>query len=91
MPWVALPDSLHLCKISGCLYTLHVQDLHIFMALLANSFGHRNFSYDIISDFFMRCTFQDPTGYPRVLGIVELRPLRGGQAYKSSLMLALPE
>jgi hypothetical protein len=26
MPWVALPDSLQLCKISGCLYTPYVQD-----------------------------------------------------------------
>jgi hypothetical protein len=32
MPRVALPDSSQLCKISGCLYTPYVQDLHIFMA-----------------------------------------------------------
>jgi hypothetical protein len=26
MPRVALPDSLQLCRISGCLYTPYVQD-----------------------------------------------------------------
>jgi hypothetical protein len=30
MPRVALPDSLQLCKISGCLYTPCVQDQQIF-------------------------------------------------------------
>jgi hypothetical protein len=29
MPRVALPDSLQPCRISGCLYTPYVQDLHI--------------------------------------------------------------
>jgi hypothetical protein len=37
--------------------------------------GHRNFSYDVINDFFIRRTFQDLAGYPRILGIVDLRPL----------------
>jgi hypothetical protein len=31
MPRVALPDSLQLCKIFGCLYTPYGQDPHIFM------------------------------------------------------------
>jgi hypothetical protein len=30
MPRVALPDSVQLCKISGCLYTPYVQDQQIF-------------------------------------------------------------
>jgi hypothetical protein len=46
--------------------------------------GHYNFSYDIINNFFMRLTFQDFAGYPRILGIVDLRPLRGRHAYKAS-------
>jgi hypothetical protein len=32
MPWVALPDSLQLCRISECLYTPFVRDQHLFMA-----------------------------------------------------------
>jgi hypothetical protein len=32
MPRVALPDSSQQCRIYGCLYTPHDQDLHIFMA-----------------------------------------------------------
>jgi hypothetical protein len=31
MPRVALPDSLQLCGIFGCLYTSYIQDLQIFM------------------------------------------------------------
>jgi hypothetical protein len=31
MPQVALPDSLQLCKISGCLHAPFVQDQHSFM------------------------------------------------------------
>jgi hypothetical protein len=33
-------------------------------------YGHRNYSYDIISDFFIRRAFQDLAGYPQILGIV---------------------
>jgi hypothetical protein len=29
-----------------------------------------NFSYDIFNDLFIRRTFQDLAGYPRILGIV---------------------
>jgi hypothetical protein len=42
-------------------------------------------------DLFIRRTFQDPNGYPRILGnIDDLRPLRGRHAYKASLRSALP-
>jgi hypothetical protein len=44
--------------------------------------GLCNFSSDTIDDLFMRCAFQDPAGYPRILDIVDLRPLRGQHAYK---------
>jgi hypothetical protein len=33
-------------------------------------------------EFFIRRTFQDLAGYPRLQGIVDLRPLRGQHAYK---------
>jgi hypothetical protein len=36
-------------------------------------------------------TFQDPARYPRILDIVDLRPLRGRHAYKASLRSALPD
>jgi hypothetical protein len=53
--------------------------------------GHHNFSYVIINDFFVQCTFQDPTGYPRILDIADLRTLRGRHAYKASVRSALPD
>jgi hypothetical protein len=46
---------------------------------------HCNYSHDIIDNLFIRRTFQDLAGYPRMLGIVDLRPLRGRHAYKSLL------
>jgi hypothetical protein len=39
----------------------------------------------------MRRTFQDPAGYPRILDIVDLRPLRGRHAYKTYLRSPLPD
>jgi hypothetical protein len=69
MPRVAVPDSLQLCKISGCLYTPHVQDQQIF-SFIVDRYQHRNYNYDIIGDFFIRRTFQDLAGYPRILGNV---------------------
>jgi hypothetical protein len=38
-----------------------------------------------------RRTFQDPAGSPRILGIIDLRPLRGRHAYKAFLRSALPD
>jgi hypothetical protein len=78
MPRVALPDSLQLRGISGCLYTPYVQDQHYFVSF-------------IIDDLFTQHTFQDLVGYPRILGIVDLRPLRGRHAYKASLRSAPPD
>jgi hypothetical protein len=37
--------------------------------------AHRNFIYEIIDDFFIRCTFQDPARYPRILAIDDFSPL----------------
>jgi hypothetical protein len=45
MPWVALPDSLQPC---GSTY---------FHGFVSNNPGHRNFSYDIIDDFFIQHPF----------------------------------
>jgi hypothetical protein len=53
MPRVALPDSLQLCRISGCLYTPYFQDQHFPMASSFIDPGHCNFSYDVIDDFFI--------------------------------------
>jgi hypothetical protein len=50
MPRVALPDSLQLCKISGCLYTPYVQDQRIFGFII----DQLNFSYDIFDNFFIQ-------------------------------------
>jgi hypothetical protein len=53
--------------------------------------GHRNYNYDIIIDnIFTQRTFQDLVGYPRILGIVDLRALRGRHAYKASVRSAPP-
>jgi hypothetical protein len=78
MPQVALPDSLQLCKISGCLHTPYIQDQHYSVSF-------------IIDNLFMRRTFQDPTGYPRILDIVDVRLLQGRHAYKASSRSALPD
>jgi hypothetical protein len=55
--------------------TLHTFKTNRFLASSLTDPGHHNYIYDIIGDFFIRCTFQDPTGYPRILNIVDLRPL----------------
>jgi hypothetical protein len=55
------------------------------MASSSTDPGHRNFSYDVIDDFFIGRTFQDLAGYPWILGIVDLRSLRGRHAYKGLL------
>jgi hypothetical protein len=36
----------------------------------STGYGHRNYSYDIIGDFFMRRAFQDLAGYPRILALL---------------------
>jgi hypothetical protein len=68
MPRVALQDSLQLCRISGCLYTSFDQD---------HDFAKINVTLPrfIVDNLFMRCTIQDPTRYPRILDIDDLRPL----------------
>jgi hypothetical protein len=90
MPRVALPDSLQLCEISWCLYTIRF-NLNRFLTSSLTNPEHRNFSYDMITNLFMRHAFQDSTEYPRILDIVDLRPLRVRHAYKASLRSALPD
>jgi hypothetical protein len=53
-----------------------------FCGFVGNGSEHRNFSYDTIDNILMQRVFQDLAGYPRILGIVNLRPLRGRHAYK---------
>jgi hypothetical protein len=56
--------------------TLHTFKINRFLASSSTNLGHCNFSYGIINDLFTRCTFQDPIGYPQILGnIDDLRPL----------------
>jgi hypothetical protein len=70
--------------------TLHTFKINRFLASSVTGYGHRNYSYDIIvGNIFMQRTFQDLAVYPRILGIVDLRPLRGRHAYKASLRSAL--
>jgi hypothetical protein len=83
MPRVALPDSLQPCKISGCLYTPYIRDNIVSPASSLIS--------KTIEDLLLQCTFQDPAGYPQILDIIDLRPLRGQHAYKASLRSALPD
>jgi hypothetical protein len=42
-------------------------------------------------DLFVRRAFQEPIGYPRILDIVDLRPLQGRHTYKASRRSALPD
>jgi hypothetical protein len=77
MPRVALADSLQLCRTSGCLYTPFIQDQHL---PIASSLTVSTATEDL----FPRCVFQDFAGYPWILCIVDLRPLRGRHTYKAS-------
>jgi hypothetical protein len=45
----------------------------------------------IVDNLFMRHTFQDPVGYPRILDIIDLRPLWSRHAYKASSSSALSD
>jgi hypothetical protein len=64
---------------SACLewlcQTPYFQDKHFSKASLSTDPRHHNFSYDIIDDLSNKCAFQDFVVYPRILGIVDLRPL----------------
>jgi hypothetical protein len=70
---------------------LGVSTLHTAKIRSLDQPQHRNFNYNITNDFFTLHTFQDLAGYPRILGIVDLRPLRGRHAYKAFLRSALPD
>jgi hypothetical protein len=75
MPRVALPDFCSYARYLG-VSTLHTFKIDVISpASSSTDSGHRNFSYNIINNLFMRHTFRDFAGYPRILDIVDLRPL----------------
>jgi hypothetical protein len=63
MPRVALPDSCRHAVYLG-VSTLHTFKINI------------TWPSFIVGNLFMRRTFQNPTGNPRILDIVDLRPLQ---------------
>jgi hypothetical protein len=67
MPRVALPDS---CSHAGY---LGVSTLHTFKISIV--FPSLSLISKTIEDLFMRRTFQDTVGYPRILDIIDLSPL----------------
>jgi hypothetical protein len=74
MPWVSLPDSLQLHKISGCPYTPFVRVQHLFTAPSLTVLEIANSTIDYL---FKGCAFTDLTRHPWMLGKVILRaPLR---------------
>jgi hypothetical protein len=98
--WVRGRYTLETFLRSGCLEWLYqtpcnyagylgVSTLHTFkinIVLPASSLISKT-----IEDLFTRCALQDPIGYPRILDIIDLRPLRGRHAYKASLRSAPPD
>jgi hypothetical protein len=72
MPRVALPDSCSHVRYLG------VSTLHMFKINITSL-------NSIVDNLFMRHTFQDSTGYPRILDIANLRPLSGRHTYKGLL------
>jgi hypothetical protein len=61
MPRVALPDSLQLCKIFGCLHSIRSK-IDIFCTALSLTISTTT------EVLFIRCAFHDPIGYPEILG-----------------------
>jgi hypothetical protein len=55
--------------------TLHTFKINNFLASSSTNPGHGNYSYDVIDDFLIWRTFLNPTGYPWILAIDDLRPL----------------
>jgi hypothetical protein len=74
MPWVALQTLCSYARYLG-VSTLHTFKINKFLVSSSTDPTHRNYNYNVIGDFFIRRTFQDPTGYPRILIINDLRPL----------------
>jgi hypothetical protein len=52
MPRVALPDSGSYARYLG-VSTLHTIKINEFLASSSTDPGHRNFSFDVIDDFFI--------------------------------------
>jgi hypothetical protein len=83
MPRVALPDSLQLCKISGCLYTPYIQDQHYFTIFIVDFEDYRR---PLHSTYLPRpCRVSSDTGYcwfeaslrsARLQGLLEVGPAR---------------
>jgi hypothetical protein len=83
MPRVALPDSLQLYRIFGCLYTPYIQDQHRFTSFIVD-----------FEDYRRPLHTMHPSRsywYPRILDIIDLRPLQGRHTYKASLRPAPPD
>jgi hypothetical protein len=84
MPRVALPDSLQPCRISGCLYTPHVQDQHYFTSLIVIRFDH--YRRLLHATYFSRsCCVSSDTRHrrfeaslrsARLQGLLEVSPAR---------------
>jgi hypothetical protein len=70
MPRVALPVSLQLCKISGCLYTPCVQDQQIFGFIVDQTWTLQTSATTSSTTSSFDAPFQNLVGYPRILGIV---------------------
>jgi hypothetical protein len=84
MPRVALRDSFNYAGYLG-VSTLHTFKINKFMGSSSTDPAHRNYSYDVIDDFFIQHTFRKPTRYPRILAIDDLRSLWGRHTYTASL------
>jgi hypothetical protein len=83
MPRVALPDSLQLCRISGCLYTPYVQNQHHFASFIIDFEDHRKLLHSTHLSRF--CWVSSDTGHPRLeaslrsarlQGLLEVGPVR---------------
>jgi hypothetical protein len=62
-----------LCSYAGYLgvSTLHTFQINKFLVTSTTDPAHRNYSYDIVDNIFIRHTFQDSAGYPRILDVID--------------------
>jgi hypothetical protein len=80
-----------LCQtLCGCVRYLDVSTLHTFKINIISP-ASPSFVSTTTKDLFVRRAFREPIGYPQILDIYDLMPLRGRHAYKASLRSALPD
>jgi hypothetical protein len=82
------------CSHAGYLgvFTLHTIKIDVISPTSSSTdYQHRNHNYEIISDFFIRRTFQDLAGYLRILGIVVQGLFEVDTPTKASLRSAPPD